>query len=84
MSEQIESKGVEDLSKNVDNPDDATELIKKIDKVIKIKKNNILTPAYQQGVVFRRLKTNNRFTSSVSEFKISKTTINLKIYCKIY
>ena len=84
MSEKIESKGVEDLSKNVDNPDDATELIKKIDKVIKIKKNNILTPAYQQGVVFRRLKTNNRFTSAVSEFKISKTTINLKIYFKIY
>ena len=38
MSEQIESKGVEDLSKKVDYPDDAAELIKKIDKMIKIKK----------------------------------------------
>ena len=54
MSEQIESKGVEDLSKNVDNPDDAAELIKKIDKMIKIKKKNILTLAYQQGVSYKR------------------------------
>ena len=30
--------GVEDLSKNVDSPDDAAELIKKIDKMIKSKK----------------------------------------------
>ena len=35
MAEKIESKGVEEFSKNVDNPDDATELINKIDKMIK-------------------------------------------------
>ena len=34
---------------------------------------------YQQGEIFRRFKTNNKFTSAVSEFKISKTTINFKI-----
>ena len=36
MSEKIESKGVEDFSKNVDNPDDIAKFIKKIDKMIKI------------------------------------------------
>ena len=35
MSEQIESKVVEELSKNVSNPDDVVELIKKIEKIIK-------------------------------------------------
>ena len=35
--------------------------------------------AYQQGEVFRRFKTNNKLTSAVSEFKISKTMINFKI-----
>ena len=79
MSKHIEIKGVDDLAKNVDNPDDAAELIKKINKIIKSKKNNILMLAYQQGEIFRRFKTNKKFTSAVSEFKISKTTINFKI-----
>ena len=79
LSEEIESKVVEKLSKTVDNPDDAAELIKKIDKIIKIKKNNILTLAYHQGIIFRKFKINNRFTSAVTEFKVSKTIINFKI-----
>ena len=81
MSEQIESKGVEELSKNVDKPNDALELINKIEKVIKNKKNNILMVAYQQdqGIIFKKFKTNNRFTNVISEFKISKTTKNFKI-----
>ena len=79
MSEKIESKGVEDFSKNVDNPDDIAKLIKKIDKMIKIKKKHILKLAYEQGVIFRRFKTNTRFASAISEFKISKATINFKI-----
>ena len=73
------SKGVEDLSKKVGNLDGVVELIKKIEKIIKNKKNNILAIAYHQGITFRKLKTNNRFTSAVGEFKISKTTINFKI-----
>ena len=79
MPEQIESGDVEDLSKKVDNPDAVVELIKKIQKIIKNKKNNISTLAYHQGVIFRKFKTNDRFISSVSECKISKTTINFKI-----
>ena len=35
--------------------------------------------AYHQGIIFRKFKENNRFTSAVSAFKISKTTINFKI-----
>ena len=79
MSEQIESKGVEDLSKKVDNPDDVVELVKRIDKMIKNKKNNILMLAYHQGIIFRKFKESNRFTNAVSEFNISKTTKNFKI-----
>ena len=49
MSEQTESKGIEKLTKKVDNHDDDAELIKKIDKMIKSKKNNIFMIVYQQG-----------------------------------
>ena len=79
MSKQIESKGIEELAKNIDNPDDAAKLIKKLYNMIKSKKNNILMIAYQQGEIFRRFKTNNKFISAISAFKISKATINFKI-----
>ena len=79
MSKQIEIKGIEELAKNIDNPDDAAKLIKKLDNLIKSKKNNILMIAYQQGEIFRRFKTNNKFISAISAFKISKATINFKI-----
>ena len=79
MSKPIESKGVKELAKNVDNADDAAELIKKMDYIIKSKKNNILLIAYQQGEIFKRFKTNIKFISAVSAFKVSKTTINFKI-----
>ena len=42
MSEQTESKGIKELAKNVKNPDDTVELIKRMDKKIKSKKSNIL------------------------------------------
>ena len=50
-----------------------------MDNMIKSKKNNVLVIAYQQGEIFRRFKTNNKFISAVSAFKISKTTTNFKI-----
>ena len=79
MSKPIESKGIKEPVKNVDNPDDAAELIKKMDYMIKSKKNNILLIAYHQSEIFKRFRTNDKFISVVSAFKISKTMINFKI-----
>ena len=77
--EEVDIKGVEDLTKRVDSPDDAAELIERIERIMKSKKNNILTIAYHQGIIFKNCKENNRFTSEVAKFKISKVTINFKI-----
>ena len=38
-----------------------------------------MTIAYKQGKIFRKYKTNNKFISAVSAFKISKATTNFKI-----
>ena len=38
ISEEVDSKGVEDLSRNVENPDDAAELIERIERIMKSKK----------------------------------------------
>ena len=78
MSREVDNKGVEDLSKKVDNRDDAAELIKKIERIMKSKKNIILMLAYNQGIIVKKYKENNKFMSAVTDFEISKTTINLK------
>ena len=77
--EEIERKGLEELIKSTSNPNDAIELVKKLDKLTKCKKNNISVWAYQQGKVFQKFKSNNKFVSTVTEFGISKTAINFKI-----
>ena len=77
--EEIETKGLEKLIKNTSNPNDAIQLAKKLVKLTKCSKNNILVWAYQQGKVFQKFKSNNKFVSAVTKFGISKTTINFKI-----
>ena len=69
--EEIETKCLEQLIRTTDNHNDAIELVKKIDKLTKRSKNNILTLAYQQGKVFQKFKSNNKFISAVTEFGIS-------------
>ena len=77
--EEIETRGLEQLIRTTDKPNDAIELVKKLDKLTKCSKNNILVLAYQQGKVFQKFKTNNKFVSAVTEFGTSKTSINVKI-----
>ena len=79
MSEEVDSEGIQDLSRNVDIPDDDAELIGRIERIMKSNKNNILILAYHQGIIFKKYKENNRFTSAVAKFKISKATIDFKI-----
>ena len=74
MSKEVDSEVVEDASKNVDNPDDAAELIGRI-----VYFNNILMLAYQQGIIFKKYKDNNEIMSAVAKFKIHKNIINFKI-----
>ena len=50
MIEEVDSEGIENCS--VESPDDAAELIGKIERVIKSKKNNILVLAYHQSIIF--------------------------------
>ena len=54
VSEEVDSMGAEDLSRNVDSRDDAAELIKRMERIRKSKKNNILVLTYHQGIIFKR------------------------------
>ena len=76
---EVDCKDVENLSGSVKSPNDAAELISKINRVIKNRKNSVLVLAYHQGVIFKRFKENSMFTSAVTNLKITKSTINFKI-----
>ena len=79
MSEEVESEGIEDLSKNVNSFDDVVKLVDRIEHIIRSKKNNILILPYHQGLILKKFKENIKFTGAVSNLKIGKVTINLKI-----
>ena len=79
MSEEVDNEGIEDLSRNVDSPDDGAKLVRRIERIMKSKNNNILILAYHQGLIFRKFKENIKFAGAVSNLKTSKATINFKI-----
>ena len=56
MIGEVECKGIENLSSSVKSPNDVAELIIKIERVIKSRKNSILVLAYHQGVIFKSFK----------------------------
>ena len=74
--EEIENKSLEESIKNIWKPNEAAELVKKIDRFIKF---SFLMLAYNQGKVFQKFKQNSTFVNAVTKFVISKTTINFKI-----
>ena len=79
MSEEVDSEDIEDLSRNVDSPDDADRLVGRIERIMKSKKNNILILAYYQGLIFKKYKETDKFTGAVTNLKIGKATIHFKI-----
>ena len=62
VSEEVDSEGIEDLSRNVESPDDAAKLVGRIERIMKSKKNNILISVYHQGLIFKKIKENIKFT----------------------
>ena len=62
VSEEVDSEGIEDLSRNVESPDDAAKLVGRIERIMKSKKNNILILVYHQGLIFKKFKENIKFT----------------------
>ena len=76
---EVDSEGIEDLSRNVNSPDDAAKLVGRIERIMQSKKNNILIFASHQGLIFKKLNENIKFMSAVTNLKIGKATINFKI-----
>ena len=71
----------EDLSKradNVKNCQEAVNLIKECENMIKTNKKNIIHFAYEQGKIFKKFKKDTKFKNLVEQFGINRSTIIFK------
>ena len=66
-------------AEEVQDPEKATEIIKRYEDIIKIKMKGIINVAFYQGQIFKRFKEKEKFAKLVSELEIHKTTIIFKI-----
>ena len=79
VSEEVDSEGIEDLSRNVDSRDDDATLVGRIECIMKSKTNNILIWLTIKDFILQKFKENIKFAGAVTNFKIGKATINFKI-----
>ena len=63
----------------MENCEEAMDIIKEYEDIIKTNQRNIIFLAYQQGKIFRKFKENRKFKSLVEQFKITKGTIIFKM-----
>ena len=75
----IKTGKLNEKADKVENPEDATAIIKQYEDIIRTKKNNIISIAYHQGKVFKRFKDKEKFIKLVNEFKVHNSTTIFKI-----
>ena len=79
MTDEIANQDIENTAKRAKSSEEAMEVVKEIEKIIRSNKCNILWLAYQQGRIFKIFKLNDNFINVVNIFRISKSTLVFKI-----
>ena len=62
----------------MDKPEDAAEIIKECEEILRTKTKGIISVAYYQGKVFKRFKKKDKFMQMVNKLKIYKSNIIFK------
>ena len=75
IDEVAEFENLNKEAEEVQDPEEAAEIIKRYEDVIKTKKKEIINVAYHQGQVFKIFKEKEKFAKLVNELGIHKTTI---------
>ena len=68
MSDENVNKDIKESARSVKNLDEAVEVVKEMEKMIKSNKCSFLWLAYQKGKIFEKFKTNNKFINKVNHF----------------
>ena len=79
INEVVETDKLNKKAEEVQKLEDAADVIKQYEDTIWTKKKVIINIAYHQGKIFKRFKDKEKFIKLVTEFKVHKSTIILKI-----
>ena len=74
----VEMEDLITLAEKVQKPEEATDIIKQYEEVLRAKKKGIISVANYQGKIVKRFKK-EKFMQMVSNLKIHKSTLIFKI-----
>ena len=73
IDEVVEFDGLNKEAEEIQDPEEAAEINKRYEDIIKTKKKVIINVAYQEGKVFKRFKEKEKFPKLFSELGFHKT-----------
>ena len=78
-SDTIETGALNKKAEKVEKPEDAADVIKAYEEILRTKRKGIISVVYHQGKVFSCFLEKENFLRLVANFKIRKNTIIFKI-----
>ena len=79
INNAVEIKELNKLAERVEKPEDATDIIKQHEEILRAKRKGIIAVAFHQGKVFKRFKGKEKFMQMVGKLKINKSNKVFKI-----
>ena len=78
ISNTVERKELNELAVKVQKPEEAADIIKQYEEVLRTERKGMVSVAYYQDKIFKRLTEKEKFIQMVSKLKIHKTLLFLK------
>ena len=75
INEVVEPEELNNKAEEIQESEEAAEVIKQYEYIVKTKKKGIINIAYYKGRVFKRFKEKEKFIKLVSQLGIHKNTI---------
>ena len=75
----VEVEELNKLAEKVQKPEEAADIIKQYQKILRTKRKGIISVANYQGKLFKRFKEKEKFIQMVGKSKIYKSTLLFKI-----
>ena len=75
----VEIEELNERGETVEKPEDAADIIKEYEQILRIKRKGIISIAFHQNKVFKHFKKKEKFIQMIGKLKIYKSTIVFKI-----
>ena len=79
INSSVEMDDLNELGEKVEKPEDAANIIKQNEEILRTKRKIIISVVYCQGKLFKRFKEKEKFIEMVGKLKIHKSTLIFKI-----